>query len=230
VSVKRVETNVRVPESALAALRELGAERVLSRDALLRELLEEHLRLQESLLPGDRWTHVCTLLRHPAPPEHRGKKAGGALLRLRLDSGVAERVRAVSLRLPGQSERGGPSVYQTRPLADAVLAAIERVRPLADEFLDGLAVRLITHDAAKGLWGLVVAASLTGAEEELISDADPGRLGLAPRSTRRPLTREVAESVAAALRERERGTPCTGTRWSPIFCASYSAARRRWRT
>lgn len=202
MSVRRVETNVRVPESALTALRELCAERGRSRDAVVRELLDEHLQRQEQLPPGQRVTHVCTLLRHPAPPEHRGQKPGGTLLRLRLDPGVAERARAVSLRLPGQPVRRGPRDYQARPLTDAVLIAIERARSFNDEVLDGLR-RLITHDAAKGLWGLVVAASLTDAEEELLADADPDWPPLSRRPARRPLPCDVAESVAEALRERE---------------------------
>lgn len=202
MAVRRVETNVRVPESVLEALRELCAERGRSRDAVLRELLEEHLRLQALVPPGTRLTHVCTLLRHPAPPEHRGQKPGGELLRLRLDPGVAERARAVSLRLPGQPVRGGPRDYQARPLADAVLAAIERVRPLVDPVLDGL-LRLITHDAARGLWELVVAASLTGAEEELLSDADPDWPELNHRPARRRFAPEHAQDVAEALRQRE---------------------------
>ncbi|MFJ8967070.1 ribbon-helix-helix domain-containing protein [Lentzea sp. NPDC102401] len=189
MSVGRVETNVRVPKSALAALQELCAERGRSRDAVLRELLDEHLRIQEPLPPGKRLTHVCTLLRHPAPPEYRRQKAGGAVLRLRLDPGVADRARAVSLRLPGQPSRRGPGDYQARPLTD--------------EVLDGLQLRLITHDAAKGLWGLAVSASLTGTEEEVLADADPTWPALSHRPARRRFTREHAESVAEALRERE---------------------------
>ena len=78
-------------------------------------------------------------------------KPGGALLRLRLDPGVAERARAVSPRLPGQPERRGSGDYQARPLADAVLVAIERARPFTDTVFNGLGLRLLTHDTAKGL-------------------------------------------------------------------------------
>ncbi|WNV87657.1 ribbon-helix-helix protein, CopG family [Umezawaea sp. Da 62-37] len=203
MSVRHVETNVRVPESALTTLQELCAERGRSRDAVLRDLLDEHLQLQAPLPPGQRLTHVCTLLRHPAPPEYHGRPPGGVRLRLRLDPGVADRARAVSLRLPGQPARRGHGDYQARPLADAVLTAIERARPLRDNVLDNLPLRLITHDAAKGLWELAVAASLTGAEEELHADADPAWPELSHRPARRRLARETAEFMAEALRERE---------------------------
>jgi hypothetical protein len=200
VAPMRHETNVRIPDSAWDALEVLKHERGLSRDATVRMLLAEHLVQQETLGEDERLTHISTVLRHPAPPRHRGHPPGGTLLRLRLELGTTERARAVSLRLPGQPSRRGHHDYQARLLTDAVVTAIARQQPFTDDVLDGLPP-LITHQTALGLWRLAAAGSTTRSEAEVYVAAEsPIRL----RGDEDPDTatrRRRAQLVADMLRE-----------------------------
>ena len=92
------ETNVRLPLCAFDALAVVAARRGTSRDEAIRQVLGEHVELQENREPEDRLTHVSTVLRYPAPPRWRGDPRADRPLRLRLACGVIERARAVSLR------------------------------------------------------------------------------------------------------------------------------------
>ena len=182
----RVETNVRVPSCAVDALeavvarRRAGAGRV-SRDGVIRDLLDEHLALQEQRAPEDRLTHISTVLRYPPPPRWRTEAPGGRLLRLRLTAGVADRARAVSLRLPGQARRAHRD-YEARLLTDAVVTAIAMQEPVIDEFLDGLPL-LMRHRAALGLWQLAASALMTIPEREVFDGAALARRMIASGET-----------------------------------------------
>ena len=112
-------------------------------------------------------------------------------MRLRLVPGMIARARAVSLRLPGQSLRAHRD-YQARLLTDAVMTAIAVQEPFADEFLEGL-LPLLRHEAAVGLWQLVVAATSTVAENA-IRDAAREALGAEESADRRRLLL-VAEAL-----------------------------------
>lgn len=171
----RVETNVRVPSCAVDALqavvarrRVVGAGRV-SRDGVIRDLLDEHVALQEQRAPEDRLTHISTVLRYPPPPRWRTEAPGGRLLRLRLAAGVADRARAMSLRLPGQARRAHRD-YEARLLTDAVVTAIAVQEPVTDEFLAGLPL-VIRHRAAFGLWQLATSTLMTIPEREVFDAA-----------------------------------------------------------
>ncbi len=99
------ETNVRLPPCAFDALAVVAERRGVSRDEAVRQVLSEHIELQENREPEDRLTHISTVLRYPAPPRWRSDPRADRPLRLRLVSGVVPRARAMSLRLPGQSLR-----------------------------------------------------------------------------------------------------------------------------
>lgn len=170
MATTRRETNVRLPQSAVDALAWIADSRNTSRDETVRQLLAEHLAIQEPLPRDDRCCHIATVLRYPPAPRHRREPKSGCVLRLRLDSGVADRARAVSLQLPGQAPRAHPH-YQARLLSDAVLTAIARVKPFTDEFLTGL-MPLLRHRAALGLWHLAVAATSTGPEDAVRDAAE----------------------------------------------------------
>jgi hypothetical protein len=75
----------------------------------------------------------------------------GRVLRLRWTQDMAERARAVSLRLPGQARRGHHD-YQARLFTD-IVTAIAVQEQFTDEFLDGL-VPVLRHREAIGLWQL----------------------------------------------------------------------------
>jgi hypothetical protein len=177
----REETNVRLPQCALDALARISARRGVSRDEAVRQVLDEHLELQEKRKPDDRWTHISTVLRYPAPPRWRKDPRTDQPLRLRLASGVAQRARAVSLRLPGQAERAHRD-YQARLLTDAVMTAIAVQEPFTDEFLDGL-MPLLRHGAAVGLWRLAVAATSTAPENAIHDAAENARSQVGPTAT-----------------------------------------------
>lgn len=162
------ETNVRLPRCAFSALAVVAARRGIARDEAVRQVLGEHVQLQENLEPEDRLTHISTVLRYPAPPQRRGNPRADRPLRLRLVPGMVSRARAVSLRLPGQSLRAHRD-YQTRLLTDAVMTAIAVQEPFTDEFLEGL-LPLVRHGAAVGLWQLAAAATST-VPENVIHDA-----------------------------------------------------------
>jgi hypothetical protein len=66
--VAYVETNVRVPPCASAALQTIAARRGTSRDETVRRLLSEYVERQEHLDPEERLTHVSTVLRYQLPP------------------------------------------------------------------------------------------------------------------------------------------------------------------
>lgn len=161
-----METNVWLPACALAALEVVAARRGLSRDETVRQVLDEHLAEQELRDRDVRLTHISTVLRYP-PPLGRGKRNRhlpefGRPLRLRLRPGVADRARAVSLRLPGQSQRAHHD-YQSRQLTDAVMTAIAVQEPFTDLYLNSL-LPVLRHRAARGLWDLAVAATSTAPE------------------------------------------------------------------
>jgi hypothetical protein len=160
---------VRLPMCAVEALGRIMARRGVSRDEALRQIVEEHVAQQEACEPDERRTHISTMLRYPAPPPKRTPRTDQAV-RLRLDPGVLDRARAVSLRLPGQSHRAHRD-YQARPLTDAVMTAIAVREPFADEFLDGL-LPLLRHKAAFGFWRLVVEVSSTAAELAVVEQAE----------------------------------------------------------
>jgi hypothetical protein len=92
---------VRIPQCAWDALAVIAAVRRVSRDEAVRQVLDEHVNLQEKRDPRDRRTHISTVLRYPPSPRYRKEPRSGRVLRLRLAQGITERARAVSLRLPG---------------------------------------------------------------------------------------------------------------------------------
>ncbi|MFI1808388.1 hypothetical protein ACH415_32775 [Streptomyces californicus] len=171
-----VETNVWLPACALAAVKAIAARRDLSRDETVRQLLDEHLEVQEHRGPDLRLTHISTVLRYPPAlgrRKHRWVPEFGGPLRLRLRPGVADRARAVSLRLPGQFQRAHRD-YQSRQLTDAVMTAIAVQEPFTDTYLDGLRP-VLRHRSARGLWSLAVAATSTAPElavHEAVSRAE----------------------------------------------------------
>ena len=167
------ETNVRLPPCAFDALAVVADRRGISRDEAVRQVLGEHVELQENREPEDRLTHVSAVLRYPPPPRRRGDPRADRPLRLRLVSGLIPRARAVSLRLPGQSLRAHPD-YQARLLTGAVMTAIAVQEPFADEFLKGL-LPLLRHRAAVGLWQLAVAATSTAPENAIHDAAEEAR-------------------------------------------------------
>jgi hypothetical protein len=174
---RRSETNIRIPECAWDALYRIKEERgIKSRNETVRQILFEHLQVQEKADPGERLTHIATVLRYPPARQHRKHPRPGRQLRLRLDDGVADRARAVSLRLPGQ-ERRAHHDYQARLLTDAVLTAIARVEPFSDDVLAGLKP-LLRHRAALGLWHLTAATAITDAELEVRNDAHDAKVTL----------------------------------------------------
>lgn len=170
VNPEYMETNVRVPFCAFDALAAVAARQGASRDATVRRLLAEHVERQEQVDPDDRLTHISTVLRYPPPPRWRKDPRQDRPLRLRASSALLERARAVSLLLPGQYERAFRD-YQGRVLTDAVVTAIAVAEPFTDEFLDGLPP-LLRHRAARNLWRLATAASITGPELDLLDAAD----------------------------------------------------------
>lgn len=177
----REETNIRLPECAFDALTTIATRQGVSRDEVVRWVLDRYLQEQEKLEPIDRLTHVSTVLRYPAPPRWRTHPRTDRPLRLRLPPGVIQRSRAVSLRLPGQSMRAHRD-YQTRSLTDAVMTAIAMQEPFSDEFLDGL-LPLPRQGAAIGLWQLAVAATSTAPENAVQDAAEVARSQIGGAST-----------------------------------------------
>jgi hypothetical protein len=185
-----VETNVRIPQCALDALETVATSRRASRDETVRQLLAEHVAGQEVLDADRRLTHISTVLRYPPAPRHRTERPIGRLLRLRLDPGMAERARAVSLRLPGQAPRAHHD-YQARLLTDAVVTAIARVQDFTDEFLTGMKP-VLRHRSALGLWHWAVAATSTGPEEKIRTAAARAR----PTRVRQATTADPDKATA----------------------------------
>ncbi|MEU0169023.1 hypothetical protein ABZ214_26830 [Streptomyces iakyrus] len=169
VHPKTTETNVRLPPCAFDALTAVMARHGTSRDATVRRLLAEHAERQEHADPGDRLTHVSTVLRYPPPPRWRKDPRQDRPLRLRASADLLERARAVSLILPGQYQRAYRD-YQSRALTDAVMTAIAVAEPFTDDFLDGL-LPLLHHRAARNLWRLATAGLCTGPERALLEAA-----------------------------------------------------------
>lgn len=194
------DTNVRILSAALDALSRVAVRWGLSRDETIRRLLSEHLVAQESVDDElQRLTHVSTVMRYPAPLPGRNQPRQGVQLRLRLDEGVADRARAVSLRLPGQYLRGHRD-YQARLITDAVMTAIARQEPIIDDVLDGV-LPLLRHGAALGLWRLTAAAICTQSELEVYELAGLHRVRRMTRPSSEPA--DHIEQLAAALREED---------------------------
>jgi hypothetical protein len=195
------ETNVRLPPCAFDALAVVVARRETSRDETVRQLLSEHVERQEQREVDDRLTHISTVLRYPPPPRWRSQPRADKPLRLRLAPGLIPRAQAVSLRLPGQSQRAHRD-YQGRLLTDAVVTAIAVEEPFTDGFLQGM-LPLLRHRAALGLWKLVVAATTTrperaihyAAEEERASTQESIALLSAEKSAARHHLLLVAEAL-----------------------------------
>lgn len=169
VHPKTTETNVRLPPCAFDALATVVTRHGTSRDATVRQLLAEHAERQEQADPGDRLTHISTVLRYPPPPRWRKDPRQDRPLRLRASPDLLERARAVSLVLPGQYQRAFRD-YQSRALTDAVMTAIAIAEPFTDDFLDGL-LPLLHHRAARNLWRLATAGLCTGPERALLEAA-----------------------------------------------------------
>ncbi|MFI7430741.1 hypothetical protein ACIBPB_27475 [Micromonospora sp. NPDC049836] len=191
---------MRIPQAARDALLRVAGRWRQSLDETMRRLLSEHLAAQESVDDEpQRLTHVSTVMRYPLPLPGRNQPRQGVQLRLRLDEGVADRARAVSLRLPGQYMRGHRD-YQARLLTDAVMTAIARHEPITDQVLDGV-MPLLRHGAALGLWRLVTAAISTRSELEVYALAELSHSKRMARPSPGPAER--IEHVAAALREED---------------------------
>lgn len=169
----RRQTQLRVSPRAFDRLSEVARARDVSQPEAVRQLLREHVVAQSQVPEEHRLTHVSTVLRFPPPPAHRGADDGRRRLAPRLEPGLAARAVSLSLRLPGQPVRRGFRDYAPRPLTDAVTTAIARAMPYVDEGLEGLPP-LLRHREALGLWRLVVAATLTRAEQRVLLTASPG--------------------------------------------------------
>ncbi|BCN56629.1 hypothetical protein RE9425_50190 (plasmid) [Prescottella equi] len=169
------QNNVQLPQCAYDALEKVKADRALSRDKTVRQLLTEyiddqHTRSGEDDVADDRLTHISTLMRHPLPAG-RGQPKPGTSLVFRAPSEVIEEAKRLAFALPGQSRTRGHHDYQARPLTDAVMTAIARVQPFDDDILRRVEMPLIRQRAAAGLWRLVVAATLSGSEWEVLEAA-----------------------------------------------------------
>ncbi|MET9378878.1 hypothetical protein ABZX98_32890 [Streptomyces sp. NPDC002992] len=194
------ETNVRLPPCAFDALAAVASRRNTSRDETVRQLLTEHVERQEQQEPDGRLTHISTVLRYPPPPQWRGALRADRPLRLRVAPGLIPRARAVSLRLPGQSQRAYRD-YQGRLLTDAVMTAIALEEAFSDNFLHGMRP-LIRHRSALGLWALTVAATSTAPETDLYKAAETRRAapGHSPSHEEAAAQRRLL-LVAEALKE-----------------------------
>jgi hypothetical protein len=162
----RVQTSIQVPACVIEALQRIQSRQDTSREAAVCDVLTSHVEHERAKEEPDRLTHISTVLRHPLRPFRPHPFWGPDLcvrLSMRLPPELIEEARDISLVLPGQPSRGGVRDYQARPLTDAVVTAIAAVEPFSDEVLDGLRP-CIRHQAARGLWRLAVAATLTQAE------------------------------------------------------------------
>ncbi|MFP3712563.1 ribbon-helix-helix protein, CopG family [Puerhibacterium sp. TATVAM-FAB25] len=161
------QTSVRVPREAIDALDRAAAEAEKSRDATMRDLLANYIRVQSARAPDERLTHLTTVLRLPRVRPGRNREDPRRHLRLR----VADTLKIAALEhaflLPGQSPRHGHHDYAGRPLTDIVMTAIELAEPIRLPGLDGLP-RMLPQRTALGLWRLTVAATLTPAERRAI--------------------------------------------------------------
>jgi hypothetical protein len=161
------QTSVRVPREALDALDHAARDAGKSRDATMRNLLANYVRVQSARDPGERLTHLTTVLRLPRLPPGRNREDPRPHLRLR----VADTLKIAALQhaflLPGQSPRHGHHDYAGRPLTDIVMTAIELAERIRLPGLDGLP-HMLPQRTALGLWRLAVAATLTPAERRAI--------------------------------------------------------------
>lgn len=168
------QTSVHVLACAVEAVDRVALARGLSRDETVRQLLTAHVERQLELDEPDRLTHISSIMRHPLKPIHPDAWPDARVrLSMRLPEGLAVRAREVALVLPGQTRGGGIADYQSRRLTDSVMTAIAAVEGFADDLLAGLR-GCIRHQAAIGLWRLVVAATLTSEEQRIILDARRG--------------------------------------------------------
>lgn len=156
----------------MIGLEKIVLKRSRSRDAVCRELLNDYIARQLDLQEEDRLTHISTVLRYPPPPSVRTATDGRERVAFRLDPGQAEQAARYALQLPGQPSKRGPGHYSPRPLTDALVVAIGSVEPFVEDGLEGLP-HLLPQSAARGLWRLTVAATLTNAEEAVLLTA-PG--------------------------------------------------------
>lgn len=174
VRPKMRQTTVHVPACAVAAVDRVALARGCSRDETVRQLLTAHVDRQLELDAPYRLTHISTIMRHPLKPIHPDAWPDPRVrLSMRLPEGLVAQARDVALVLPGQTQGGGIADYQARGLTDSVMTAIAAVEPLTDELLAGLR-GCVRHQAAVGLWRLVVAATLTSEEQRVVLDARDG--------------------------------------------------------
>lgn len=174
VRPKMRQTTVHVPACAVAAVDRIALARGWSRDQAVRQLLAAHVDRQLECDAPDRLTHISTIMRHPLKPIYPDAWPDPRVrLSMRLPEGLAALARDVALVLPGQTQGGGIADYQARRLTDSVMTAIAAVEPLTDELLAGLR-GCVRHQAAVGLWRLVVAATLTSEEQRVVLDARDG--------------------------------------------------------
>lgn len=159
-----VPTSVRLLPEVRDALEAVAADRARSRDAAIRDLLDGYVSTQLSLDPGDRLTHVTSVLRFPPLPAGRYRPDGRVRVPARLPIGIADAIVPLTLRLPGQSPRRGLKDYARSPLSEAITTAVVRERPVAVVGLEDLPA-VWTQSAAVGLWRLTVAATLTVPEQ-----------------------------------------------------------------
>ncbi|MFF0283597.1 hypothetical protein ACFYSW_25110 [Rhodococcus aetherivorans] len=206
----RRDTNVTITKPALDRLSEI--DRALghkSRDQTGRYLLRKYIERNAPLPTADRLTHVSTVMRHPLPPlPDEDPLDPIRRLRLRITPSDSTRARDLAFRLPGQAKTRGHTDYQSRLLTDAVMTSIAvecrelGLDPISDRVLAGV-YPLLRHRAALGLWRLVVAATRTGAERAILSEAEASRVDREQRKARseesiEPTPRYV-EDVAALL-------------------------------
>jgi len=156
------QTYVIVPTCAASALAAYCQRIGHRREPVLRGLLESYIDQQEARAPGDRLTHVSTVIWHPDMPVGRHNPSPYATrLPMRLPPGMANAAREVALLLPGQADGGGGyHDYRPRQLADAAVTALASEVAFTDDILDGLPP-LLTQRAARGLFRLAVAATAT---------------------------------------------------------------------
>jgi hypothetical protein len=161
------QTSVRVPREAVVALDRAVARASGSRNATIRHLLAHYVEVQNSRDPGERLTHLTTVLRLPRLPPERNREEPRSHLGLRIPDPLKSAALAHAFLLPGQSPRHGHHDYAGRPLTDIVMTAIELAEPIDLPALGGLP-RLLPQRTAIGLWRLTVAATLTSAERRAI--------------------------------------------------------------
>lgn len=164
----RQSTSVLVPRQAADALAAAATKLGTSREVAARLVLAEHLAAQRDRSIDDRLVHISTVLRFPPAPLPE-KPDPRVRLPLRLDPGVDEEFVELAFRLPGQPRRQGHRDYGARPLADALVTAVALREPFEVEGLEGLPSVLRWCEAI-GLWRLVVAATRTAPELQILKE------------------------------------------------------------